>query len=452
MAVHVSETKLFEADYLSPEMKQIFDETGVVESWLFFEGTLAEVQGELGALPKDIADEIKKKASLKYVKLERIVEIYRYTRLASVATIRALAEVCEGGAGEYVHYGSCSPELFENTLAYRIGKAMNIFEGDLLIIRDELNQLADQHRWTLMADRSHGQQALPTTFGLVAAIWSDAVSKHLERFQEARKRILLGSIKGAVGNYASHYSICGDKCIELEKRILSRLGLYQNRISLRRHMDRLTEFMNLLCLVAVTFEKICSDLVTQQRNEISEIEEPFDTEHQIGSSTLPQKRNPFFCEAIIAWSKKIRSNAAAFADTHMMESHDMVGFYTEDLVIPETCVLVGAMLNNAKFVFKNLHVNKEAMRRNLEMLHGLIMTEQFMLELAKKTGKKQTAHAIIHRIAMEAFERNVAFDELIVTSEDIMKYFSREEITKLVKPETHLGLTQWSIDNVVKLS
>jgi len=450
MAIYVSETRIFGEDYLVPEIKEIFDETGVVESWLFFEGTLAEVQGELGILPKDISEEIKKKASLEFVKMERIVDIYRATRLASVATIRALAEVCEGGAGEYVHYGSCSPELFENTLAYRIGKAMNIFEKDLKIIREDLNRLADNHRLTLMADRSHGQQALPTTFGLVTAIWSDAVSKHLERFQEARKRILLGSIKGAVGNHASYYSLCGEQCIELEKRMLSKLGLYQNPISFRRHMDRLTEFMNLLCLLAVTFEKICGDLVTQQRNEIAEIEEPFDTEHQIGSSTLPQKRNPFLCEAVIAWAKKIRSNAAAFADAHMMESHDMVGFYTEDLVIPETCVLVGAMLKNVKYVFQNLHVDKEAMRRNLDMHHGVIMTEPLMLELAKKTGKKQTAHAIIHRIAMDAFERNLAFDELVVKSEEIMKHFSKEEITKLVQPETHLGLTQWCIDNVVK--
>jgi adenylosuccinate lyase len=450
MAVHVFETRLFEGDYVAPEIKQIFDERGVVESWLLFESILAEVQGEMGILPLPIAAEIRKKASLEFVKMERIVEIYRKTKIASVAMIRALAEVCDHGAGEYVHYGSCSPELFENTLAYRIGKAMDIFERDLTLIRQHLNRLAEDHRFTLMAERSHGQQALPITFGLVAAIWSDAVAKHLERFQEARKRILLGSIKGAVGTYGSHYMICGEKCIELEKKILAKLGMVPNRVSLRRHMDRLTEFMNLLSLLAVTFEKICGDMVTQQRNEVGELEEPFDTEHQIGSSSLPQKRNPVYGESIMAWAKKIRSNASAFAETHMMDSHDFVGFYMEDLIIPETCVLAGAMLNNAKYIFERLVVKKEAMRRNLDMLHGLIMTEPLMLALSKKMGKKQTAHAIIHRIAMEAFERNLPFDQLLLKNNDILKYLSKEEIVELLKPENHLGMTQWSIDNVIK--
>ena len=450
MVVHVIESKIYGGDFFAPEIKEVLDEAGVVESWLLFEGILAEVQGELGILPLPIAQEIRKKASLKFVNMERIVEIYRKTKLASVATIRALAEVCEGGAGEYVHYGSCSPELFENTLAYRIGKVMDILERDLKIIRSLLNRLAETHRFTLMAERSHGQQAIPITFGLIAAIWSDAVSKHLERFQEARKRVLLGSVKGAVGTYGSHYMISGEQCVELEKRVLAKLGLFVNRISFRRHIDRLTEFMNLLSLLAVTFEKICGDIFTQQRNEIGELEEPFDTENQIGSSTLPQKRNPVLVEAIMAWAKKIRSNASAFAETHMTDSHDFVGFYMEDLVIPETCVLAGAMLNNAKRVFEGIVVKKDAMRRNLDMLNGLTMTEHLMLALSKKTGKKQTAHAIIHKFAMEAFERNVPIDQLILASDEILQYIPKEEMAELLKPENHLGMTQWCIDNVIK--
>jgi adenylosuccinate lyase len=450
MVVHVIESKIYGGDFFAPEIKEVLDEAGVVESWLLFEGILAEVQGELGILPLPIAQEIRKKASLKFVNMERIVEIYRKTKLASVATIRALAEVCEGGAGEYVHYGSCSPELFENTLAYRIGKIMDILEKDLKIIRGLLNRLAETHRFTLMAERSHGQQAIPITFGLIAAIWSDAVSKHLERFQEARKRVLLGSVKGAVGTYGSHYMISGEQCVELEKRVLAKLGLFVNRISFRRHIDRLTEFMNLLSLLAVTFEKICGDIFTQQRNEIGELEEPFDTENQIGSSTLPQKRNPVLVEAIMAWAKKIRSNASAFAETHMTDSHDFVGFYMEDLVIPETCVLAGAMLNNAKRVFEGIVVKKDAMRRNLDMLNGLTMTEHLMLALSKKTGKKQTAHAIIHKFAMEAFERNVPIDQLILASDEILQYIPKEEMAELLKPENHLGMTQWCIDNVIK--
>jgi adenylosuccinate lyase len=450
MAVHVMDTEIFKVDFVAPEIREIFDEKSTVESWLLYEGILAEVQGELGIIPKEVAKEIRSKATLKHVKFNRIAEIYPKTKLASVATIRALAEACEHGAGEYVHYGSCSPELFENSLAYRIRKAMDVFEKDLATIRSLLNRLADEHRHTIMVERSHGQQGLPTTFGLIAAIWSDAVSKHIDRFHESRKRILIGDLKGGYGNYASYYAIAGEKCLEMEKKVLERLGLYPNRISLRRHIERLTEFMNLLSLLAITFEKICDDIFLQQRNEVGELEEPFDSANQIGSSTLPQKRNPVLCEAVMAWSKKIRSNAAAFADTHMRESHDITGFYMEDLVIPETCMLAGSMLNCVKYIFQNLDVKKDAMRRNLELSNGMIMNEALMFALSKKTGKKQTAHHILHRAAMESFEKGIPFNQYIAENAEIYDHLTKEEVQNLLKPENYLGLNDRCIDNVVK--
>ena len=450
MAIHPMETEIYKADYIAPEIREIFDERSIVESWLLFEGILAEVQGELGIIPVEVAKEIKTKATLKHVRFERIIEIYRKTKHPPVATVRALSEICERGAGEYVHYGLCSPELTENTLAYSLKRVMDIFEADLATIRSDLNRLADLHRHTLMADRSHGQQALPTTFGFIAAIWSDAVSKQIDRFQEARKRVLMGTLKGVMGNHASYYMIAGEKCLELEKRVLERLGLYSNRISFRRHLERWMEFMNLLSLLAATFEKICDDIFTQQRSEIGEVEEHFDIESQIGSSTMPQKRNPVQCEAIIAWCRKIRSNASAFSQAHMRESHDSIGFITEDLIIPETCVLSGAMLNVAKSLLENLVVKKDAMRRNLESSNGMIMAEALMLGLSKKTGKKQTAHAIVHQAAMEAFEKGVPFGKYILKYPSIRDHLTREEIQDLLKPENYLGLSDMCIDRVIQ--
>jgi len=232
--------------------------------------------------------------------------------------------------------------------------------------------------------------------------------------------------------------------------MVERLGLVYTPISFHRHMDRLTEFMNLLTVLSVTFDKIFSDIFTQQRSEIGELEEPFDTEHQISSSSLPQKRNPFYCETILAWCKKIRSNAAAFAETHMVEAHHRTGFHMEDLIIPETCILVGSLLNGAKFILEGLVVRKEVMKRNLDISRGLVMTEPLMLELSKKTGRKQTAHAIIHKIAMEAFVNHMPFSELILRNPEVRKYMTEAEIEGCLKPENHLGLVQKIIDAAVK--
>jgi len=449
VAIHLMDGKLFKETYYAPEIRKIFDEKAVIESWLKFEGILAEAQGEMGIIPLHIAEEIKAKANLKNVKFQRIVEINSKVKLASVATIRALAEVCKEEAGEFIHYGSCSPELFENSLAYRLSKTINIFDERLKEIESLLIFLADKYKHTVMVDRSHGQQGNPTTFGFVAAIWSDAINKHRERLKEARKRILIGSLKGAFGNYASYYAFTGSKCIDLEKKVLAKLGLYYNPISVRRHIERFSEFLNLLSLLSITLEKICDDIFCQQRNEISELEEPFDTENQIGSSTMPHKRNPVFSEAIIAWSKKVRSNSAAFAEIHTRDNHDIIGFYMEDLIIPESCLLTGAMLNTFKYIISDLHVKTKSMQKNLQLSNGLIMTEALMFSLAKKTKKKQKAHQILHKIAMKSYEKEIPFEECILKDSFIGKYFSKQEIQDLLNPKNYLGLNDECIEKAI---
>jgi adenylosuccinate lyase len=449
MSIHVMDGELFKASYYAPEIRQIFDEKAIIESWLKYEAVLAEVQGEMDIIPREAAKEINKKASLKYVKFNRIVEINSEVKLASVATVRALAEVCDNGAGEFIHYGTCSPELFENSLAYRLGKTMDLFEKDLENIYSVLLQLANKHKHTILVDRSHGQQGTPTTFGFVAAIWADAFKKNIERFKEARKRVLIGSLKGAYGNSAAYYAIAGPKCVEMEKKVLEKLGLYYNKISVRRHIERFAEFLNLLSLLAMTVEKICDDIFCNQRNEIAELEEPFDTEHQIGSSTMPHKRNPVLSEGVIAWSKKIRSNTSAFSETHTRDNHDIIVFYMEDLIIPESCLLTGAILNTMKYILNGLNIKKEGMQKNLQLSRGLIMTEALMIALSKKTKKKQTAHHIFHKIAMDSFEKGLPFDECILRDAEIKKHLTIDEINNLLNPENYLGLNDRCIEDVI---
>ena len=445
-----SDINMFESYYAPGNLRQIFGARAVVESWLMFLRVLAEVQAELGIIPQEAAEEIRRKSNLDSVPFDRIVKLYAKTRHPGLVTARALSEACSNGAGEYVQYGASAPELWENTLAHRLKKAMDIFDTNLASIRMHLNRLADAHRHTLMVERSLGRQALPTTFGFVAAVWSDAVAKDMDRFHEARKRILTGFLKGVIGTYASHYKVAGDKCLEMEKRVLERLGLSSNPISFRRHLERLTEFLNLMVLLAQTFEKIFNDVFFQQRDEIAELVEPYREGGPSESSTLPQKRNPVLCQGILARCKKIRSNAFAFAETHVHQSHDTIAFSMENLIIPETCVLVGDLLHEAEYVLANLGVNADAMKRNLALSNGLIMTEALMLDLSNRTGKKQEAHTLIHQIAMEAFEQGVPFNQYIQRNDLINKYFSGDEIEAFLLPVNYLGLIDMCIDSVLE--
>jgi len=443
-----SDVNIFECFYTPENIRKIFNDHTIVENWLMFEGLLAEVQGELGLIPMDAAIEIKNKATLNHIDFNRIVEIYESTRNSGLATVRALMEVCEADTGQWVHYGTSSPELWENVLAFQLKQVMDAFEKDLNDIKTYLNRLADDHRHSIMVERSLGRQALPTTFGFVAAIWSNAVTQNLIRFQEARKRILTGFLKGAIGTYASHYRIAGEKCLEMENKILQRLGLYSNDISFSRHLERLTEFTNLLLMVAQTFEKIFSDIFLMQHDEIGELEEPYGKGGPSGSSSLPQKRNPVFILHILARCKKIRSNAAAFGETHVLQSHDTIAFDMENMIIPESCVLTGDMLHSAKFVLKDLHVYPEKMRKNLDSSSGLVMTEALVLGLTKKTGKKQMARGIVYNAVSGARQEGVPFLEFVSNFSEIREHLTKEEIKSFLSPENYLGLIDMCIDKV----
>jgi adenylosuccinate lyase len=449
MPLHIIDSQIYGPDFASPQIRSIFEEESILQDWLDFEVALAEVQAEMGLIPKEAAREIKAKGSTKYVTVKRVAEIYAQTMLSSVAMIRAFKEACADHAGEYIHYGATTQDMFDTTLAIRLKKTMHIFEEDLKAVRGHLHRLADEHRHTLMAGITHGQQALPVTFGFTAAIWADMVGKHIDRFQEARKRILVGTVAGAVGNFASFHFLMGDKSYEMQRKVLERFGLHAPRINIQPQIERLTEFLQLMALMGVTFEKIADEIFLFQRNEFSQVEEPFDTEKQISSSTMPQKRNPNRCEMIRALAKKIRSNCAGFSEIYMREYRDHSPFYMEDLVIPETVILTDTMLNQAKFVLKGLKVKKENMRRNLDITQGLLMTETLMLALAQKTGKKETGFALVHKAAMEAFEKGQPFGAYIENFPEILKYFTRAEIHELLKPENYLGLNDALIDQVI---
>ncbi|MCK9364286.1 MAG: adenylosuccinate lyase family protein [Syntrophales bacterium] len=449
MALHILDSTIYGKDFASSTIRQIWEEESIIQDWIDFEVVLAEVQAELGFIPKTVADEIKAKGNTKFVKPERVAAIYAQTMLSSVSLIRAFKEVCENGAGEYLHYGATSQDIFDTTLAYRLKKTMDIFQQDLDEIKLLLNNLADKYRDAIMPGITHGQQALPITFGYNTAIWSDMVRKHIDRFQNARERILVGTVSAAVGNFASFYFLFGEKCYEMQNMVLDRFGLKASVIDIQPQIERLSEFLQLLALMSISFEKIADELFLFQRNEFAQTEEPFDTERQISSSTMPQKRNPNRCEMIRALAKKIRSNSNGFSEIYMRELRDHSPFYLEDFVIPETILLASTMLNQAKIIFKGLVVKPENMERNLKMSGGLIMTEAIMLALSKKTGKKETGLSMVHESSMEAFEKGIPFDIFISTSPKFQKYFTQAEITELLDPRNYLGLTDRLINDVI---
>ena len=448
--MHMNDYQMYHGAFVTDEIRNIWSERSILQQWINFEVYLAQAQAELGMIPQDVADEITRTGDLDIIGMDRICHHFNVTNLNTVALIRAWKEVCKNGAGEFIHYGATSQDVLDTTLAYRISKSLDIYEADLKAILEILLKMADEHRCTIMAGITHGQHAIPVTFGFVVATWAEAIREHIERIQQARPRICVGTVSGAAGNFASYNLLFGPKCWDMQVKVLERMGLFVPRISVQPRNERFNEYMYICAMISNTLEKIAEDIIFNQRNELQQIEEPFDTEHQICSSTMPQKRNPVLCENIRGLATLIRSNANAQGETFHRDLRDDTPFFVEDVRMPETAVWMNMMLKEALTVFSGMKIHADNMRHNLDADEGLLMAEPLALMLSIKSGKKDTAMRLVHKIAMESFEKKIPYEQYVRQMPELREFMTEEEIIHILNPENYLGLTDMAIDKVIK--
>ncbi|HIQ32342.1 MAG TPA: adenylosuccinate lyase [Methanothermococcus okinawensis] len=443
MAVHPIDYR-----YGSEEMKRIWDEESRLEKMLKVEGAIAKAQGELGIIPKEAAEEICRKASIKYVKLERVKEIEREIKHDVMAMVKALAEVCEGDAGEYVHFGVTSNDIVDTAQSLQFKETVDILLKKLEELKEELLKKAEEHKYTVCVGRTHGQHAIPTTYGMRFALWASEIQRHIDRLKECRERLCVSKVTGAVGTMAA----LGEKGMEVHRRVGEILGLTPVLISNQVvQRDRHGEFLALLALIAQTLNKIGVTVRNMQRTEIGELEEEFDPEKQVGSSTMPHKRNPITFEQICGLSRVIKANAlAGFDNIPLWEERDLTNSSAERCILPESCVLLDHILNLSIKGIRNLKVNKENVKKNLELTKGLIMAERVMMALARKGMGRQRAHEIVRRCAMKAYQEGRHLKDVLREEEEVMKYLSEEELEELFNYSTYIGLAPEIVDNVIR--
>jgi len=298
MAVHPIDYR-----YGSEEMRKIWDEGNKLQKLLDVEAALARAHAQLGNIPKESAEIISKRANIKHVRLERVKEIEREIHHDIMAVVKALTEVC-GDHGRYVHLGATSNDIIDTANALLIKESLELLLKDLRDLRSILKKLARKHKYTVCIGRTHGQHAVPTTYGMKFAIWLDEIQRHIDRIAEAKKRVLVGQISGAVGTMAS----LGERGIDIQQLVMEDLGLKPARISNQIiQRDVYAELVGILALVASTLDKIGLEIRNLQRTEILEVSEPFGKK-QVGSSTMPHKRNPIRTEKICGLARVIYSN------------------------------------------------------------------------------------------------------------------------------------------------
>jgi adenylosuccinate lyase len=433
--------------YGSPEMRRIFDEENRLQKMLDVEAALAWAHSQVGNIPKDDAQKIVEKASTKYVKLERVREIEKEIRHDVMALVRALAEAC-GASGEYVHLGATSSDMLDTATALQLKEAVDLIEERLNELESVLLARAEQHKTTIMMGRSHGQHALPTTFGFKSAVWTREVSRHIQRLRDCKGRLLVGKMSGAVGTQAG----LGPKALEIQELVMKRLGISAADISTQIvQRDRYAELTCILAILASTLDNIASEVRELQRPEIAEAFEAFEQKKQVGSSTMPHKRNPMISERICGLAKIMRSLVSpALENIPTWHERDLTQSSCERFVIPEECILIDYMLILMIRVLKGLEVDETRMRKNMELTQGRMMSEAVMLALAKKGLGRQKAHELTRELAIRSHNQQTSFKQILAEDSTAKKLLSPKEIDEIMNPRNYLGTATKQIDNVIE--
>jgi adenylosuccinate lyase len=433
--------------YGSPEMLRIFEEENRLQKMLDVEAALAWAHGQVGNIPKSDAQKIVEKASTKYVKLERVKEIEGEIRHDVMAMVRALAEVC-GSSGEYVHLGATSSDMLDTATALQLKEAVKLIEERLNELEAVLLERAERHKMSIMMGRSHGQHALPTTFGFKASVWTREVARHIQRLRDCKGRLLVGKMSGAVGTQAG----LGPRALEIQELVMKRLEIGAADISTQIvQRDRYAELTCILAILASTLDNIASEIRELQRPEIAEAFEAFEQKKQVGSSTMPHKRNPMISERICGLAKIMRSLVSpALENVPTWHERDLTQSSCERFVIPEECILIDYMLILMTKVLKGLEVDEARMRRNMEITQGRMMSEAVMLALAKKGLGRQKAHELTRQLAIKSHNQQRPFKQVLAEDSTVKKMLTPKEIEAVMDPQNYLGTAPKQIERVIE--
>lgn len=445
MAIHPIEFR-----YGTPEMKEIWESENKLQRMLDVESALAQAEGKLGIIPQEVADEIAAKANTDFVKLERVNEIEAQTKHDIGALVKGLGEVCENDAGEYVHFGATSNDVIDSSNSLLIRDSIEIIEDKLKTLTELLLKLAVENKDKVAIGRTHGQHALPITYGMKFGLWADELHRQYDRLEHARKNVCVAMMDGAVGTTAA----LGEDGWDIHKTVAEILELpaasITNQVVQR---DNHVEFIMVLANIASTLDKIALEIRNLQRTEIMEVGEYFDPEKQMGSSTMPHKMNPITAERICGIARIIKSYVNAALDNNpLWHERDLTNSSCERIMLPESCILTDYILNLTIKLMSNLVFYDENIERNLNLTNGLIMAERLMAELTRAGMGKQTAYGIVRANAIKANKEGKLLSDLILQDEEVQKYLTAEDVDEIMNPHTYIGSSQRIIEELLEKS
>lgn len=405
------------------------------QAWLDVEAALANVQAELGIIPQPAADAITRAARLELLDRVRIDEGFARTGHTIVPLVWELSRLTGEPHGGWVHWGATTQNITQTGDLLVLRQAHRLFfrliAGALAAMADLAERGADMP----IAGRTHGQHAVPATFGYKPAVWIDEMIRHVERLRQVAPRLFVAMLGGGAGTFAS----LGAQGPAVQAGIARALGMQSMQVPARTIGDHLAENICLLGLLAATCGKIAREIYTLMKTEYGEVEEPVPP-GTVGSSTMPQKRNPKLCQDIIAAAAEVRATVPLALEAMQTEHEaDRTTSLVMEAAEARACIATGDMLARLVEVLKGLQLDPVRMRKNLDLGGGLIMAEAVMLDLGATIGR-QHAHDVIYDAAQTAFVEGRPFSTLLAEDPRVTMHLDQKAIAKLLDPTAYTGL------------
>jgi adenylosuccinate lyase len=423
--------------YTRPEMGRIWELKNRYAKWLQLEILACEAMAEEGLIPREALANIRKARFSE----ERILEIEEVTRHDVIAFLENVAEYV-GTDSRFIHMGLTSSDILDTGFALQLKEAMELIIHGVIGFMNSIKEKAEEHKFTAMIGRSHGIHAEPITFGLKLAVWYSEMGRNLKRLEQALETISYGKLSGAVGTFANISP-------RIEAYVCEKLGLRPAEASTQIiQRDRHAQYFSTLAVLAGTLEKIAVEIRHLQRTEVLEAEEPFE-KGQKGSSAMPHKKNPVGSENIAGLARLVRSNAlAAMENMALWHERDISHSSVERVIGPDSTILIDYMLHRLNKIIKNLVVYPKKMRENLNLLKGLIFSQQVLIKLTGMGLKRQTAYEMVQRDALKVWETGNDFKTLLMEDPDIRRYLTKESIEEIFNLDYHFKYVEEIFDRV----
>lgn len=441
----IIDSAIFGNIFSTDAMRHVWSDENRTQKYLDIEAALARVQGRLGVIPQEAADEIVKHCSIDKIDMARLrqqTERIGYPILGVVSQLNAL---CRDKLGEYCHWGATTQDITDTATVLQIRESLDIVDTDLQAISKTMADLARRHRNTPMIGRSNLQQAIPITFGYKMAGLLAAIERHRERLAQLRPRVLVGEFAGAAGTLASLET----GAMETQAGLMQELGLGQPVIAWHTVRDCIAEVGCFLGLVGGTLGKLAMDVKLMMQSEVGEVYEPY--AHGRGSSsTMPQKRNPISSCYIHGAISVVRQHSAALMDAMVADHERSTGpWQIEWIVLPEAFCLMAGALRQSRVVLDGLEVDVAKMRANIDITQGLVMSEAVMMGLGPYIGREY-AHDLVYDICRTAVKDGRPLLDLLCEHPEINKHLDRAALAALCDPNNYLGQSGVMVDRVLQ--